>query len=234
MPRSKSTSKKKPKRTKKAVSRSTGRTKRKAVRKTAKRATKKTAKKATKKTAKKATRKSVRAKSAKSSSALAGRTRAGGRSGVSARRKTRTGSKVRGVGRNLGLGTRGSKSRIEELRTMLEAKRLEILREIKRAREDSMERDRTSFAEVGDLVSASVEKERAFEYGEAGVNVLREIDTALSKLKEGTYGICELCGKPIGVKRLKVVPSARLCIKCKAKEEATGGGGPGRSDTYER
>jgi len=115
-----------------------------------------------------------------------------------------------------------SDSRIESLRAMLEAKRSEVLQEIKRAREDSVKSDRVSFPEVGDLVSASVEKERAFEYGEIGVNALREIDTALTKLKQGTYGICEVCGKPIGVKRLQVMPSARLCIKCKSKEEASG------------
>jgi DnaK suppressor protein len=68
-------------------------------------------------------------------------------------------------------------------------------------------------------VSASLEKEMAFKYGEYGVNLLREIDTALEKLKGGNYGICEACGKIIGVKRLEVVPSARLCIKCKSKEE---------------
>ena len=116
----------------------------------------------------------------------------------------------------------GAGSRAEELRSMLETKRAELLEEIRRARQDSMESDRTSFPEVGDLVSASVEKERAFEYGELGVNALREIDNALEKLKEGTFGVCELCGKPIGLRRLKVMPSARLCIACKSKEEASG------------
>lgn len=116
----------------------------------------------------------------------------------------------------------GSDSRAEELRSMLETKRAELLEEIRRARQDSVETDRTSVPEVGDLVSASLEKERAFEYGELGVNALREIDNALEKLSEGTYGICELCGKPIGLRRLKVMPSARLCIECKSKEEASG------------
>jgi RNA polymerase-binding protein DksA len=121
-----------------------------------------------------------------------------------------------------------SKARVEELRAMLEAKRAEIVDEIKRAREDSMTTDQTSFPEVGDLVSASVEKERAFEYGEAGVHALREINAALEKLKAGTYGICEICSRAIGIKRLKVMPSARLCIKCKSKEEASAGVPPGR------
>ena len=105
---------------------------------------------------------------------------------------------------------------------MLETKRADLLEDIRRARRDSVEGDRTSFAEVGDLASASLEKERAFEYGELGVNALRDIDNALEKLKEGTFGICELCSKPIGLRRLKVMPSARLCIECKSKEEASG------------
>lgn len=120
-------------------------------------------------------------------------------------------------------------SRAAELRSLLEAKRSEIIQEIRRARQDSVKVDRASYAEVGDLVSASVEKEKAFEYGEIGVQLLREIDSALEKLKEGTFGICEVCAKPIGVRRLKVMPSARLCIKCKSMEEASGPGARSRS-----
>jgi DnaK suppressor protein len=119
--------------------------------------------------------------------------------------------------------TEAARARMEKLRTMLETKRAEILGEIKRARQDSLESDRTSFPEVGDLVSASVQKERAFEYGEIGVNALREINNALEKLKAGTYGICEICEKPIGYRRLEAMPSARLCIKCKAEQESLGG-----------
>ena len=112
--------------------------------------------------------------------------------------------------------------RMLKLRAMLEGKRTELMEQIKRAREESLDVDRTSFAEVGDLVSASVEKEKAFEQGEAGVQGLREIAGALQKLKEGTYGICERCDKPIGVKRLEAMPHARLCVKCKIREEASG------------
>jgi RNA polymerase-binding protein DksA len=112
--------------------------------------------------------------------------------------------------------------RVQNLKSMLEAKGAEILEKIRRARADSLDVDRTHFAEVGDLVSASVEKEKAFEYGEAGVNAMREIAMALEKLKGGTYGKCERCSKPIGFKRLEAMPSARLCVKCKLKEEAKG------------
>lgn len=44
---------------------------------------------------------------------------------------------------------------------------------------------------------------------------LREIDTALMKIKEGIYGICEMCEEEIGTHRLKVKPHARYCIDCR-------------------
>ena len=49
--------------------------------------------------------------------------------------------------------------------------------------------------------------------------VMREIDDALEKIKKGTYGACELCGKPIDPQRLEVVPDARNCIQCEISEE---------------
>ena len=43
---------------------------------------------------------------------------------------------------------------------------------------------------------------------------LNEIDDALKRIEEGIFGICEECEKPIAMKRLKAMPSARYCIKC--------------------
>ena len=43
---------------------------------------------------------------------------------------------------------------------------------------------------------------------------LRNINLALEKIKKGKYGKCEGCGKEIDDKRLKVLPAARLCMKC--------------------
>ncbi len=48
---------------------------------------------------------------------------------------------------------------------------------------------------------------------------LHDIDEALAKISEGTYGLCEGCDKKIPKARLKVVPHARLCIECQRKEE---------------
>ncbi len=49
--------------------------------------------------------------------------------------------------------------------------------------------------------------------------MMREIDDALEKIKKGTYGICELCGKSIDPQRLEVIPDARNCIQCEISEE---------------
>jgi DnaK suppressor protein len=48
---------------------------------------------------------------------------------------------------------------------------------------------------------------------------LKDIEDALEKIKKGNYGQCEKCKKEIESKRLKVVPEARLCLKCGKKEE---------------
>ena len=48
-----------------------------------------------------------------------------------------------------------------------------------------------------------------------------QIDRALHKLENGTYGHCDKCGKPIGDDRLRVAPFATLCIDCKRLEERT-------------
>ena len=48
---------------------------------------------------------------------------------------------------------------------------------------------------------------------------LHDIDESLRKIEEGSYGICEECGEEIGEKRLKVLPTATLCVTCKGNKE---------------
>ncbi|MCR4324364.1 MAG: TraR/DksA C4-type zinc finger protein [Candidatus Curtissbacteria bacterium] len=49
---------------------------------------------------------------------------------------------------------------------------------------------------------------------------LKEIEKALKKIKKGTYGICERCGKKISEARLEVKPSAIYCLKCEKELES--------------
>ncbi|MCR5165095.1 MAG: TraR/DksA C4-type zinc finger protein [Thermoguttaceae bacterium] len=50
-----------------------------------------------------------------------------------------------------------------------------------------------------------------------GQETLTQIDDALERIEDGTYGICECCGNKIPKRRLLVVPYARMCVKCAEK-----------------
>jgi RNA polymerase-binding transcription factor DksA len=65
---------------------------------------------------------------------------------------------------------------------------------------------------LGDTATALYDRELD-EGLEAGAQqTLTEINAALRRMDEGTYGICEACGKPIGAERLAAIPWTRLCI----------------------
>ena len=49
-------------------------------------------------------------------------------------------------------------------------------------------------------------------------DALAEVEQALHRLDEGTYGNCDVCGRPIAAARLEAMPAARLCIDCAANK----------------
>jgi len=48
---------------------------------------------------------------------------------------------------------------------------------------------------------------------------LKMVIHGLRRIREGTFGVCELCEEPIGRKRLEALPTARYCISCQEQEE---------------
>ena len=63
--------------------------------------------------------------------------------------------------------------------------------------------------------SAALEKRLALEKRIGGA--LAEVVQAIHKCHAGTYGLCDVCGKPIAPERLEALPQAALCLDCKAK-----------------
>ena len=63
-----------------------------------------------------------------------------------------------------------------------------------------------------DTATAMYDRELDEGLEEGARDTLAEIDAALSRIEDGTYGICEVCGKPIGADRLSALPWTRLCI----------------------
>ena len=50
-------------------------------------------------------------------------------------------------------------------------------------------------------------------------DAIEQIDRALAHIDDGSYGVCDSCGNPIGKNRLMAVPHATLCMSCKQREE---------------
>ncbi len=70
--------------------------------------------------------------------------------------------------------------------------------------------------ESGEGGTLNVERERDLALSAQARAAVEEIDRALVKIEQGTYGICEKCGEPIKKARLKALPYAALCISCKS------------------
>lgn len=68
------------------------------------------------------------------------------------------------------------------------------------------------FADSG---QSTAEKARVISMGADLLETMREVDAALARMDDGSYGTCENCGKPIGDERLDARPVARLCLDCK-------------------
>lgn len=70
-----------------------------------------------------------------------------------------------------------------------------------------------------DTGSKTFEREHEMSVTNNTRELLDQSNKALKRLDDGTYGICEMCGGPIGKGRLRAFPRATLCIECKQREE---------------
>jgi DnaK suppressor protein len=65
---------------------------------------------------------------------------------------------------------------------------------------------------IAETATATVDREIDYALEENSEELLAEIDAALTRIEDGTYGICEGCGKPIDEDRLEAIPWTRFCI----------------------
>src|SRR4051794_17495771 len=72
---------------------------------------------------------------------------------------------------------------------------------------------------LGDLATETHDREVEFGLEENADEVIVEIDGALKRIDDGTYGVCTACGKPIGKERLEARPWAALCIDDQRRRE---------------
>jgi DnaK suppressor protein len=105
----------------------------------------------------------------------------------------------------------------------LERERANYLRQAEtlQAEADSLTEDRepgdVQFdEESGEGDTLAVERERDLALSAQARAAIEQIDVAVAKIHEGTYGQCEKCGTAIPKERLKALPYAALCVKCKS------------------
>lgn len=78
---------------------------------------------------------------------------------------------------------------------------------------------------MADEGTDTMEQEKEFLLASQEGRQLIEIDEALRRMysEPESYGVCERCGRDIGMERLEMVPWARLCIRCKREAEESAG-----------
>ena len=108
---------------------------------------------------------------------------------------------------------------IEMFRKQLEARKEQILKNLQEANDKLNMMRNQEPKDEGDFAVLSMQTDIDSRILEAQKEELNEIEVALAKIKEGTYGICEMCEEPIGIERLKVKNFARFCIACREINE---------------
>ncbi len=79
--------------------------------------------------------------------------------------------------------------------------------------------DETIFPEMGDQASAEIDRNFMLRLKGRERQLLKKIDESIEKIDNGTYGICEICGEEINIKRLEARPVTTMCIECKTEQE---------------
>ena len=106
-------------------------------------------------------------------------------------------------------------------------KKEEALDEIKHISEDTLKKSQKDASgdisgytyHMADVATDTYDREFSLGLASNERKVIYELDDALKKIEEGSFGICEDCKVLIAKNRLKAVPHARHCIKCQEKRE---------------
>jgi len=73
--------------------------------------------------------------------------------------------------------------------------------------------------DLADVASDDIDRKMIEAIGSQDLKRLRMIESALTRIQQGKYGLCIKCGKKIPYERLEAIPYALMCIECKTAEE---------------
>ena len=107
------------------------------------------------------------------------------------------------------------------LRHRLETEHKRLTEQLKQARDSrpiENRREGSPFGKREEEATETLELEKRLVLEKRLKEQLAEVEHALHKFEEGTYGLCEGCGQPIDPARLEALPQAKLCMSCKVQQ----------------
>jgi len=116
--------------------------------------------------------------------------------------------------------------RMEMYNRLLLEERRRLRQELSEMEQHQVKTEESPVADVSgydddlvDVATETFEREKGMALESSVQGLLAMVDEALQRVRNGTYGICVGCNTPIDANRLRAIPYARLCIKCKEREE---------------
>jgi DnaK suppressor protein len=109
---------------------------------------------------------------------------------------------------------------LETVKKSLQERRHEIIDKLSDAQDQSKIIETDIAQDLADKAESSYTKEFLLSLSNAEREELLQIDAALKRVAKGDYGLCQVCQKEIGKKRLNALPWTSLCIDCQEKSES--------------
>jgi len=120
-----------------------------------------------------------------------------------------------------------NKKELSDFKKIILNRKDEILEGIEHISEDTLKKSQKDASgdisgytyHMADVATDTYDREFSLGLVSSEREMLFELDDALKKIEDGTFGLCESCKNLITKTRLRAIPSARLCVKCQAKKE---------------
>ena len=111
------------------------------------------------------------------------------------------------------------KKDLEKFQHSLLEDKARILNHTEKNKKEELTLSPEDLADEVDLASSELNQSVALRLRDRERLLLQKIEIALSKIENGTFGVCDICEEPIEAKRLEARPVAELCIRCKEAQE---------------
>jgi len=109
--------------------------------------------------------------------------------------------------------------RLVAIKKKLVQQRTVLLSEAEQTLNSKLSTEKESFPDPTDQAVAELDNSFLLKLRGRETKLIKKIEEAISRLDDGTYGVCEDCGGHISMKRLEARPVTTLCIECKTKQE---------------